>query len=296
MDLNVYFQLIFLCVLNIIFTFSGIILNTLVIASFWKSSQLRKKLCQFMIMVLSCADLISVVTNHPGLLLYIISWLVQDYDLLTKMTIYVHLSGMFLGFSVDALLVMSIERYLGTYYPISHRTSVTKRRLLTLFVILIIPSVAIVVMSMNGLVISVSVASIIFIVLMHAPLMFVNVKLYMISIKVRREKATSPEKRTKVNLKSISTCLLAVVILVLLSSLAGIYALFGSFEKITSTSARLFDVWARTVYTMNCTSNSLVFFWKNKVLRAEGRKILKTTKYRVLGLKQSRIDLYCASQ
>ena len=88
MNLNVYMQLLLLCVLNIIFTFSGIILNALVIASFGKSSQLRKKSCHFMIMVLSCFDLVSVVTNNPGLLFYIISWLMEKYDLLLKMEIY----------------------------------------------------------------------------------------------------------------------------------------------------------------------------------------------------------------
>ena len=132
MYLRVYVQLIFLCVVNIIFTFSGIFLNTLVIASFWKSSQLRKKLCNFMIMVLSCFDLASVVTNNSATLLYLILWLREDYGLLLNWTVYMNFVTLFYVFSFFALLVMSIERYLGAYYPIFHRTSVTKRRLLTL--------------------------------------------------------------------------------------------------------------------------------------------------------------------
>ena len=47
MHLNNYIQLIFLCVVNIIFTFSGIVSNTLAIVSIWKSSQLRKKIMPF---------------------------------------------------------------------------------------------------------------------------------------------------------------------------------------------------------------------------------------------------------
>ena len=101
------------------------------IASIWKSSPLRKKLCHFMIMVLSCFDLVTVTTNHPGVLLYLISWLMGDYDLLLTMGIYLKYSIVFCVFSVLALLVMSIERYLGAYYPIFHRTSVTRRRLLS---------------------------------------------------------------------------------------------------------------------------------------------------------------------
>ena len=106
------------------------------IVSFWKSSQLRKKLCHFMIMVLSCFDLVAVITNHAGILIYLISWLREDYNLLTKMETYLGYVEVFTGLSILALLVMNIERYLGAYYPIFHRTSVTRRRLLTLLVIL----------------------------------------------------------------------------------------------------------------------------------------------------------------
>ena len=55
---------IFIFVVNILFFVSGIFLNSLVIVSFWRSVQLRKELCYFMIMVLSCCDLLTVLTNH----------------------------------------------------------------------------------------------------------------------------------------------------------------------------------------------------------------------------------------
>ena len=154
MDLNVYIHLLFLCVVNTVFSFFGIVLNTLVIASFWKSSQLRKKLCHFMIMVLSCFDLVAVVTIYPAILLYLSSWLREDYDLLRKMKMYLHISDVFLGFSFLTLLVMSIERYLGAYYPIYHRTSVTKRRLLTLLAILLLLHTTSYVISVNDMIIS----------------------------------------------------------------------------------------------------------------------------------------------
>ena len=78
-----------------------------------------------MIMVLSCFDLVAVITNHAGILIYLISWLREDYDLLTKMETYLGYVEVFTGLSMLALLVMNIERYLGAYYPIFHRTSVT---------------------------------------------------------------------------------------------------------------------------------------------------------------------------
>jgi hypothetical protein len=154
MDSKDYFQLIFLCVVNIIFTFSGIVLNTLVIASFLMSSQFRKKLCNFMIMVLSCVDFLAVIANHPVFVLYLVFWLTENYDLLHKIEIYAHFATMILGYSFLALLVMNIERYLAVYYPIFHRTSVTRRRLLTLLATSFILFTTSMTLSANHMVIS----------------------------------------------------------------------------------------------------------------------------------------------
>ena len=58
------FNEVFLCTVNIIFTFVGIFLNSLVITSLL-NSQLRRKLCYFMILFLACCDLAMVVIFHP---------------------------------------------------------------------------------------------------------------------------------------------------------------------------------------------------------------------------------------
>ena len=279
MDLNIFIQLIFLCVVNIIFTFSGIVLNTLVIVSFWKSSQLRKKLCYFMIMVLSCFDFLTVVTNHSAILIYLISWLKEDYKLMFSWTVYLNFVTVFYGFSFHVLLVMSIERYLGAYYPIFHRTSVTRRRLLTLLAILLIFHTTFYLMSTNNMIISWTVASIIFLIIVFPPLLYLNFKLFKISREVRRRNVTSPEKRTTICLKSISSCLLVVACLVVLSISAGVYFVFDILsESKQASNVRLSRVWVATIFTMNSTLNTLIFFWKNKILHTEGIKILKTLK------------------
>ena len=281
MDLNVYIQLIFLCVVNIIFTFSGIVSNTLVIVSFWKSSQLRKKLCHFMIMVLSCFDLVAVVTIYPGILLFLIAWLREDYDLLLKTETYLNISGVFLVLCLFALLVMSIERYLGAYYPIFHHTSVTRRKLLTLLAILLVPSAVTYMISKYG-VISYPMFFLIFMVIFVPPFIFVNFKLFAIARKLHRGRAVSSGKRATINLKNISTALWVVVCLMLFSIPISFKIAFSLAEK-SSNTIGLSYIWAFTCITMNCTFNSLIFFWKNKVLRTEGIKILKTLKNRLVG-------------
>ena len=282
MDLNVFIHLIFLVVVNIIFAFSGITSNTLVIISFWKSSQLRKKLCHFMILVLSCFDLIAVITNYPGILLYLISWLVEDYDLLQKSLTYLYFSFVFIVFSYIALLVMSIERYLGAYYPIFHHTSVTRRRLLTFVAILLISTIVMFTISSGSLVISSSLNLIILMALFLPPFIFVNLKLFIIARKVHRERAVSQEKRNRKNLKNISAALWVVGCLMLLYLPASFNIAFSLAAKSANT-IRLSYIWSYMYMTMNSTLNSLIFFWKNKVLRTEGIKMLKTLKDRLVG-------------
>jgi hypothetical protein len=66
---------VLLCAVNFLLTFVGICLNSLVIISLL-NSQLRRKLCYFMILVLDCFDLAVVVVFHPFIIMEtILSWL-----------------------------------------------------------------------------------------------------------------------------------------------------------------------------------------------------------------------------
>ena len=125
MQQNEFILMLFLCVVNILFMVAGIFLNSVVIISLWKSSKHRKRLCHFMILVLSFFDLAAVAITHPVLILSTLYFfVVGDYDeLCEQMRIYVCV--LLDGFSMWALLTLNIERFLGIVYPIFHRTSVT---------------------------------------------------------------------------------------------------------------------------------------------------------------------------
>ena len=285
MDLNVYIQSIVLCVLNILNISAGVVLNLLVIVSFWKSSSdLRKKLCYFMIMVLSCFDFLVVITTIPVVIIHLILWLDENYDALTVSRTYEKLSSLFPCFSIVALLVLSFERYLLAYYPFFHRTSVNRRRLLTLLAVLLIVPTVIISISVNDLVISFPVALIIFLGIAFPPFVFINYRLFKISRKMRRDNAASPEATVHVNLKKINTCLLAVACLALYIP-TFIFIVVDLLEKSTakneSEKSRMARFWSGTVASTNATFNCLVFFWKNDVLRREGEKVLKTLKNRL---------------
>ena len=166
---------------------------------FWRSVQLRKKLCYFMIMLLSCCDLLAILTNNPLMALITMSWLTGKVDGNARWTVIsFRLTGIFLGFSSFTLLVMNFDRYLATSYPIFHRTSVTKGRLLTLLAILIIVDLILKAMSAYEFVISVQVYILTVSILLIPATLFFNYKLFLVVRKSRRNKRISLDMKKDV--------------------------------------------------------------------------------------------------
>jgi hypothetical protein len=211
------------------------------------------------------------------------SWLTGKLDVNAR---WAHISlastGIFLRFSYFALLVMNFDRYLATSYPIFHRTSVTKGRLLTLLAILNIVEITLVVMFVNDFVISSQVHALIIYILFIPAMLFINYKLFLVVRKSCRNKRISPEIKKTFSSKNISSCLLVVACLVVSSIPWCVYIglIINSPEtKNTLNNATLAGLWAITIPLMNCTFNCLISYWKNKVLRTEGStKVLKSLK------------------
>ena len=140
-----------------------------------------------MIMVLSCFDLVSVATNYSGILIYLISWLKEDCDLSLEMRIYLDFVRVFVERTFDVFLAISIERYMGAYHPIFHRTSITKRRLLTLLAILLIVHTTLYMISTNNMIISKAYVMVVCIVAVISLLVYLNFKLFKFSSEVRQK-------------------------------------------------------------------------------------------------------------
>ena len=242
--------------------------------------QLRKKLCYFTIMILSCCDLLVVLTNHPVTALVTILWLTEKMNVYPGwLMICYQLSQTFFGFSLLALLVMSVDRYLASHYPIFHRTSVTKGKLLTLFIFLVIIVIALSVMTINNLVIPHEVGLLICLIFYIPPMLFINYKFFTVARKSRKNNGISPEM--KKSFKKISSCLLVVACLNLMSIPSLIYIVLRQTSKetrFTLDDAQIAGLWAGTVASMNSTFNCSIFYWKNKTLRVEGMKVIKSMK------------------
>ena len=234
-------------------------------------------------MVLSCFDLLTVVTNNPALLIFLMSSLMEDYNLLPMLATYVHVSGVFLAFPFFTLLVMSIERYLGVYYPIFHYTSVTRRRLLTLLAILLILTTVMLTISRGDLVISSSLIILILMALFLPPFIFVNFKLFVIARKVHRERAI-PENKDPKDVERLYFRILNENFVVFIKGHKSYLEHLSASDRAKRTIGKyLKNLALQSVGVMNRTSNSFIFFWKNEVLRTEGIKMVKTLKDRLVG-------------
>ena len=188
MELNVNINLTVIFALNILFLVSGVCLNSLVILSFWRNDQLRKKLCYFMIMVLSCFDLLALFTNHSFTAFLTLHWLITGKLLVWEWLYITFLSAnILLGLPFVALLVMNFDRYLVTYYPLFHRTSVTRGKLLIPLVVLVLQSCRSHLNTIK-LVIHYEVFLAISCVIFLLPIIFFNYKLFIIARKSRRNK------------------------------------------------------------------------------------------------------------
>ena len=286
MEFRYLINLIFILCVNVLLFFLGTCLNCLVILTFWRSPQLRKRLCYFMIMVLSCCDLLAILTKHPFMILVPILWFTGKLDVYPVwVEVFSWLSIIFPGFSLVALLVMNFDRYLATYYPIFHRTSVTKKKLLALLALLSFFGVSLMMLSVKGIVISYTFFLLISAGLFFPPMIFINYKLFRIVRKSRRNNTILPKKRWKFSLKNVSSCLLAFVCFLVLTLIPtfvyiGLSQTIALKETNKFNTVNLVGLWAGTINSMNSTLNCLIFYWKDKFLRAEGVKVFKSMKIR----------------
>ena len=271
----------FLCVVNVLFMMAGIFLNSVVIISLWRSSQLRDKTCYFTIFVMSCFDLSAVVINHPLLMTSEIVRAFGDNDKLPEYvtSFIIMLSN---GFSMAALMTLNMERFLAVCYPFLHERVVTKEKLMSFQAFLSFIAIGLVILTFNKMVLSRHLllavclpgSFIFFICLNYKTFLIANSKRKSIKVAPANEQKT---KLPKLNLQTMSTCSLAVYCYLICASPEIIHSFY---TLITTTglsrkSDRILCTWAVTFLTANSTFNCLVLFWRNTVLRREGMKIIK---------------------
>ncbi len=286
MHLSLFTNTLFLCVINVAFMIAGIFLNSVVIVSLWRSSQLRRKPCYFMIIVLSCLDLVGVIIVHPLQILSAIRLYFEVFNELYE-HIRIFICVFLHGFSMLALLTLNIERFLGLSYPIFHRRSVNKERLLYLLGFMMILHSAQTVLSTLIPKILVHVLTMVYPFVFLFLFGYFNYKMFIITTSNRKnERSIGPspnnqdqetKRHVKINFRKIGTCSLAVFCFFICSFPQVIYSCFRltSDRPFHDRPVLSFNIWSITFISMNSTFNCLIFFWRNLILRREGIKIIK---------------------
>ena len=272
---------------------AGIFLNSVVIISLWKSALLRKKLCCFMIFVLSCFDLAVVSITHPFLIASTIYFRLEGinamYDLVRHLICII-----FHGLSMFALFTLNVERFLAVTCPFFYQASVTKTRLECFQALL---STIFVCLSLLAYFNMKAIVHIVVAVTLSLLLLFFihfNYKIRTIAKSKRNDKRVVPTNATQVennyrkkqilNLRNISTCSLMVGCFFVCSSPQIIHSSLRLAAGMPPYDRQvwLFNIWSNTLITINSTLNCVIFFWRNSILRREGMKIINAFRAHVI--------------
>lgn len=289
---------VLLCAVNFIFMIAGIFLNCVVIMSIVMNTQLQKKLCYFMILVLACFDLAVVIVFHPLITVEVLlRWSSTTDIYAVDVIILEHL----FSFALVALLTMTLERYLALVYPFFHHKFMTKSKIIGILATMQLPfGITHLVRGLGenpelylescmlGLVMTVILV-----------LFYLNYKIFDMVKTLRRRADVNlgnfidgnvPEnnselRNVKFSLKKISTCILAVVCLSLCYFppiiTLGIRILNAGLidnhdDGFSSCDTMcVIRLWEDTLLTINSTLNSLIFFYKNDTLRRHGKELVK---------------------
>ena len=216
MDPNTFTHAVFLYLMNVIFMIAGIFLNSVVIISLRRSSQLRKKLCYFMILPLSCFDLAVVAIGHPILIYYTILFSMDTHSQAEKKWIWMQviLSNLAV-FSMSALLTLGVERFLALKYPFFHQTAITRKRLTLFLTFLVVITVTLSSLKSLDETIFGSLLMV-FILIFLFVFIYLNYTTYIIAKSKSKQKSIvsmhghQDIKAQKLNLKQIFTCLIAL--------------------------------------------------------------------------------------
>lgn len=272
-----YVNHVILCVVNFLLTLSTTFLNFITVFAYWRSSQLQRKISYFLVMLLSLSDLgVGLICNSTFTVILTSHVLGYANCLLT--TFWLVAIWSLPNVSMTTLFVLNLERYLGIIHPIFHVSKVTKRGLLTTTVtlwFLIVVEICTLFFDEKVLRLLLCLKICFFLTI----LISVYVKIFVTGREAAASETSNSEcerSRQKVFVKKTKlakSCLIVVVcnILCFLPSAVTSFAWQRAFFGIVLFS------WSITFVLMASTLNSVIFFWRNKILRSEAKKILRQT-------------------
>ena len=272
---------ILLIAFNVLLMFCTIFLNLLSVVTIRKSSQLKNKLCYFVILVQSAVDFGVGVLSITSFIVFLAIPLPGIRNCVGIGLLFL-LEFLPLSLSTVTLSAMTAERYIGVLHPYSYQTSVTKRRI-SIYVA-VVNSLCL--FDYVGLLFTrqatfghfVTLAFALFFLFMvyaYTRIFFVVKKL---DRSARRpndgEKQDQSRKRRLLReIKHAKSCFIVV-------NCYGICSMPITLTEILTRQGRIergvYVFWFFTLFMLNSSVNSMLFFWTKTLLRTEAWNTLKS--------------------
>jgi hypothetical protein len=262
---------------NVILMLSTIFLNLLSVITIRKSSQLKNKVCYFVILVQSVVDFVVGIFGMPLFIVFLAASLLAIRNSLA-IVILIHCVFITTALSTVTLSAMTLERYIAVLHPYSHKTHVTKGRILTyvgVFGLIEITTTISAIFTWSFMQYYLPITILVhffFTVFTYTRIYFVVRKLDHAKRPVDIAQNQSVKKCLLREIKHAKTCFITVLcfaICILPSATGPIFVGNGSAQF----RAELFN-WGVTVYGLNSSLNSMIFFWNKALLRKEACAIL----------------------
>ena len=252
--------------------------------TFWQSTRLKERVAFFLIMVQSVIDFGVGIVAGSIFTFFLASeirgrascWLYYSINRIIFMSTIL---------SVSLSSVMCVERYMAVVHPVVHRNKVTRKLLSNYIACIYVLCVIMFGVSFVNKQAFSNFASIV-VGLYVIMIAYSQINIFLAAIKSRKNTSSveiTPSGNTSSNkqqqrqflaeLKLAKSCFLAVVCCVLCFAPA---VIVGRFFKLSYFNQTVFKHWRATLVFLNSSLNSVIFFWKNRVLRFEAKLVLRS--------------------
>ena len=265
------------CIITALVSVLTVCLNSVTVLAYWKSTQLQRKMTNFLIFILSLNDLAVGMIVGP---IYVFL-LAREITLkrTTNVINYLNLSSLLLltGMSFETMIVMNCERYLGIVHPIFHKIKVTKKRLVqSLLLIWFVGGAQTLLLFYYGdFFVKLKTGEVVFCLIL---LLCMYVKIYSTAQKStdmrksqnrvhQQEPPQSVKEKFLIqNVRLAKSCFFVVITSYVCFLPASIIA--GAIHSRNDVTY-MAQMWSQTFLLLNSSFNSILFFWRNNCLRKE---------------------------
>ena len=275
-EINRIFNIVFLGVLIV----SAMLLNALAVITIWKRTQLRKKLCYFVILVQSSADFAFGCIAMPILLFYL---LVPFINVDICIAVILARSALFslTGLSIVTLSALTIERYIGVVHPYSYKkltkSQIVKFVLCGFSMLLSITGAS--AFSQHQIIKYAAIAGLgIFLIFITFAYVRIYLEMRRLSCSEVRPNIQGGEqnKDRKLKFREIKramSCFIVVISFLVLIVPYSMFPIFG--QRFQQSNLNVYFWWTVTLLNSSASINSVIFFLRNTVLRKEAMKVIR---------------------